>query len=112
MTTEPTLFDPVEAQAAATEALQRAEAHADPDWKDKAREIILELARIRVEFTTDEVWGELDAAGLETREPRALGALMREAAANHFIAPTDRYRPSRRVACHGRPIRIWRSRRA
>jgi len=112
MNHEPTLFDPVQAEAAADEALARVEAHADPDWKDRAYAIIFELARVRVEFTTDDVWRELGQAGVDTHEPRALGALMRQAAADHVIAPTDRYKPSSRVVCHGRPVRIWRSRRA
>jgi hypothetical protein len=109
---QPGLFDPAQAAEAANEALAKVEAHADPDWKDRARGIIHELARVRVEFTTDDVWKELALAGVETHEPRALGALMREAAGAHIIAATDRYRPSARVACHGRPVRVWRSRRA
>jgi hypothetical protein len=42
-------------------------------------------------------------------EPRALGALMREAARNGLIEATDRVRPSERPQCHMNPKRVWRS---
>lgn len=44
-----------------------------------------------------------------THEPRALGALMREAARAGDIEATDAWALSERVACHRRPLRVWRS---
>lgn len=112
MTNQPSLFDAAAADTARDQALARVEANADQDWKDRARAVIQELARTRVYFTTDDVWQELAKQDVETHEPRAIGALMRQAAADHLIAPTNRYEPSARPACHGRPVRVWRSRRA
>lgn len=97
--TQPSLLD----------ALLRVDEHADPDWKDVARDAIAFLATTRHEFTTDDVWAELDRHSATTHEPRALGALMRKAARQRLIAPTDRYVTSTRAACHSRPVKVWRT---
>jgi hypothetical protein len=68
------------------------------------------LARMRPEFTTDDVWEHLFQNDLPMpHEPRALGAVMVAAARARIIAPTDRYTPSARPECHRRPVKIWRS---
>jgi hypothetical protein len=43
------------------------------------------------------------------REPRAIGAMMTNAAKAGVIAPTNRYTPSARPECHRRPVKIWKS---
>lgn len=91
------------AQQAATEAITRAGDNADPEWFAEALRIVCQLAVVYPEFTTDSVWERLGT----TREPRALGAVMRQAAASGVIAKTDRVRPSTRVKCHGRPVAVW-----
>lgn len=101
---ELSLFD--EAGAARDEALARVEEHADPDWKDTARRIILAISA-GGEFDTDHVWKGLAAAGVTTHEPRALGAVMRRLATEGEIRKAGTYRPSTRAECKARPIAVW-----
>lgn len=95
------------AEAARDEAMARADGHADPLWRDAAMRVIRSLAASGAEFTTDEVWSALARSGHVTHEPRALGALMVQAGKAGIVKPTDRYRNSRRVECHARPVRVW-----
>lgn len=92
---------------AAAEARDRAidivEANMPNDWREEASRIIFRLARTCDEFTTDEVWAGLS----QPPEPRALGAVMRQAQRDGWIRPTDRVRNSVRVECHARPVRVW-----
>lgn len=91
------------------EALQRVEEHADPDWKTFALETIRLVAETRYEFTTDEIQELLDIAPVQTHEPRALGAVMIQAARLGLIAQTDRFITSKSVRRHRAPKRVWRS---
>ena len=86
--------------------LAEVEDNANPDFIDEAMAVIEHLARVRAEFTTDDVWPLLTTS---THEPRALGAVMRKAAKAGGIKRTDRVRKSSRVACHQRPIAVWES---
>ena len=95
-----------EVEAAKQEAIDRVERNADPDWKTTALNVVAELAASRATFTTDDVWEHLDCT---THEPRALGAIMQKAHRLGLIQPTGAYTQSSRVACHGRPVRVWRS---
>lgn len=91
-------------------ALAKVEQHADPDWMKVARAQVDDLATLYDEFTTDHVWDFLDMPEHpKCREPRAMGAVMRKAAADGVIAATGRYEQSHRPECHQRPIMIWRS---
>lgn len=91
------------------EAIQQVEEHADPDWKDVAYRVVATLTETMSEFTTDDVWYELQRSPNSTHEPRALGAVMRRAARDGLIVPTDRYRESTRPICHRSPKRVWRA---
>ncbi len=102
--TQDTLF------AARDEALERVDEHADEDWKAHASDVIAMTAADLDEFTAEDVWARLDPA-LSTHEPRALGALMKRAAAAGVIVATDQWRVSSRTACHNRPMRVWRATR-
>lgn len=92
------------------EAIARVERHAAPDWKAEAWDAVQVVAARAEEFTTDEVWAELAQRrnGASTHEPRAMGAIMRNAEAAGLIEPTERWRLSDRAACHRRPMRVWR----
>ena len=90
------------------EAIDRVDRNADPDWKEHALTVVEQLAMTRATFTTDDVWARLDPA-FATHEPRALGAVMRKAAALGLIRATSTYENSTRVECHGRPVRVWES---
>lgn len=100
-------FTPQQARDAAIAQVSR---NATPAWKKVAADAIRAVANDRYEFTTDDVWVELERAGAgDAREPRALGALMRFAAADGLIAPTARYVESKRAVNHARPLRVWHS---
>lgn len=58
-------------------------------------------------FTTDEMWAHLDDVGAWTPEPRAIGAVIRNASRAHLIRQTGQYVPSARPECHARPIPVW-----
>lgn len=107
--TEPARFDKGESEERREEAIARAGAAADSDWKVLARKAIEQLARARETFTTDDVWKLLPADVAETHEPRALGAIMRAAARDGIIEATDEWTLSEQVSCHRRPKRVWRS---
>ena len=111
LVSQPTLLDEIAAREAANRAIEQVDRAADPAWKKAAMRSVAELAALRPEFTTDDVWESLHRSGQEMpREPRALGAVMRTAAKMGFVEASDRYAQSARVACHRRPIRIWVSR--
>lgn len=103
---DPAMIDRARAEAERDSAIAAVYSAADERWRAHALDTIRLLADQFREFTTDEVW---EALVLRPREPRALGAMMREAAAQRMIVATDRYRNSARPACHARPVRIWRS---
>jgi hypothetical protein len=103
---DPALLDRQKAEAARDAAIAQVYAASDERWRKHCLEVIAQLAQHKREFTTDDVWEMLD---LRPREPRALGAMMREAASRRIVSATDRYRNSERPACHARPVRVWRS---
>lgn len=97
---------PVEAVKEA--AIAKAERGAPTGWLALAEQAVMAAAELGT-FTTDDVWARLGkhgAAGTPP-EPRALGAVMSKLAKAGRIAATSRYEPSARVACHGRPVRMW-----
>jgi hypothetical protein len=98
-----------EAENARAAAIDQVERNADDEWKRIATEAVWRLAYSRLEFTTDDVWEELEGLGYSTHEPRAMGAVMRASARNGIICKTDRVMNSRRVQCHARPVAVWQS---
>ena len=90
-------------------AIDAAEAAADLDWKDAAYGVLRSLAFQRSEFSTDDIWFRLHELGVSTHEPRAMGAVVRKAAAEGLIEWSGLYRKSFRRACHRRPVAVWRS---
>lgn len=90
-------------------AIQQADHHADQRWKQAALETVRRLAEQLDEFTTDEIWAVLDGLNVDTHEPRALGAVIRQASRKGWITKTGRTRQSQRPECHARDIAIWRS---
>jgi hypothetical protein len=110
MTNQPSLFDVPTGIEARDKAINAAERGAPITWVTPAEIAIAYLAKTREHFTTDDVWEHLHQRGHEfPHEPRAMGALMRNAARAGLITATDRVTPSQRPECHRRPIRIWRS---
>jgi hypothetical protein len=90
-------------------ALQRVEDNADAEWKQAALEATRLCAVEMPEFTTDQVWRVLARTEYGTHEPRAMGAIMRQAVALGWVKPSNEYRTSERPECHKRPVKIWTS---
>lgn len=100
--TQPDLF------SITNEAIGRAGENADERWTRDARSAIRTVAFKGVEFTTDAVWELLDkVSSARTHEPRAMGALMREAQRAGLIRTTGAYIKSSRPDCHLRPCAVW-----
>ena len=93
---------------AADEAVKRVGGNMDPDWRVAALAAVRSACEKYSEFTTDDVWNILRKTEAP-HEPRAMGAIMRAAVKAGICEATDEYRMSRRVACHRRPLRVWRS---
>lgn len=95
------------AHEAGVVAVAQVEANAEPEWLESAKRAVRIVALNHMMFSTDDVWDLLDSA---PHEPRAMGAVMRIMAKQGFIVATGSYLTSRRVECHGRPVRLWMSR--
>ena len=104
------LLDIIAATEAKNQAIATVTNNADQTWLTSCYNVIVQIATTTDTFTTDNIWQALKNAALPTpHEPRALGALMIAAHRAGLIAPTDRYRQSKRPECHARPIRVWQA---
>lgn len=91
------------------EAIARVERGATAEWKDAAYNAVVAVAKRLHEFTTDDVWAELEDQSESARERRAMGAIITKAARQLVIQKTDRVRESIRPVCHRNPKAVWRS---
>jgi len=95
------------ARDSALDAVERA---ADEEWKRKAWEAILYVAKRRSAFTTDAVWYMLQEWKVASpREPRAMGPMVLRGRREGIFEVTGDRKKSERVGCHRRPIDIYRS---
>ncbi len=93
-----------------TDALQRVDDHADPDWRNVAYDCVVAVAKRIAVFTTDEVLAELAKyPEVSTHEGRALGPVMMRAQRNAVIVATDQFVNSEAVSRHKAPKRVWAS---
>lgn len=86
-------------------ALTEVREGADPTWLNRVTAVVKSLARERSHFTTDDIWKKVPT----TREPRAMGAVMRDAVAAGLIVGTSQFIKSERPECHRRPLQVWAS---
>jgi len=89
------------------EAIQRSDDHADQAWKKLAVMAVEALSLRGKPFTADDLWDEMQVFNISTHEPRALGAIMRQAARAGQIRNTGTFVKSRRPECHQRPVAVW-----
>lgn len=94
---------------AAEKAIERAKEAADPTWYQAAVSAVLMCADLGEQFTADDVWGRIPDE-CRTKEPRALGAVMRLLVEQGVIESTGGWRESSRPQAHARPMRVWRGR--
>ena len=94
-----------------TESIDRVEA-ANSEWCDAVIETFVscgppwpgEL------ITSDNVWTLANnMLKIYPRELRAMGAVMRNLHKYGYIKPLNKWQPSARRECHGRPLRIWKT---
>jgi hypothetical protein len=102
-------FNPEAARAARDAAVERVEAHAEPDFMESALAAAYGVARQQAQFTTDDVWYRLGVDAPQAHERRAMGPVMMRARALGYVRPTSGIEQSAMVACHGRPKRVWQS---
>ena len=75
-------------------------------WTESAWAVIHRLRGRASPFTADDIWDEMEAF---PPEPRRLGVIVHAARRQGLIHPTGAWVPSRRLVCHHRPVREWRS---
>jgi len=102
-------LDAALADLSRTDALQRVDEHADPDWRDVAYQCVIAVARRCATFTTDQVIEELSRYAVSTHEGRALGPVMMRAQRNSIIVSTNQFVNSEAVSRHRAPKRVWAS---
>lgn len=88
------------------EGIDRAEAHANPRFKAEAFFLIATIP-LGAEFTTDYIW-RLLPPDCRTREPRAMGAIIRSAFKQGLIEQVPRTIKSIRPIAHRNPKQVWR----
>jgi hypothetical protein len=93
------------ARRARDEAMAQVDAHADEEWKERARMCLRALAMRRRELIADDLWLLME----RPREPRVTGPLMMRARKEGWIEPTEIYRPNPNRKSHAAPVRVWRS---
>jgi hypothetical protein len=118
----PSLFDPIdpaerarrvaEGERGKQEGMQRAFDHASISWKEHAitaaRAVADHAGLLLQEFTSDDVWALLDKWGIpEPREPRALGAVMKQLVKEKRAMRTDQKIKSIRPQNHRREIAVY-----
>jgi hypothetical protein len=91
------------------DVLPLVEEHANEIWKQTAMKAVQVLCQTHKRITTDDIWDYLEAFDVHTKEHRALGAIMRNAAKKGWCRSSGDYVQSKRPVCHRRPIAIWDS---
>jgi len=108
---EPETFDPELASELTEQAIERADEHANPDWKKIFMQTLIDVAVSEESFTTDQVWRRLadNPHVPKTHERRAAGALVKRAVRANVISYSAATRPSERAHCHGSILRVYES---
>lgn len=91
------------------QAMQAVLDAANEEWRKAAFAAVHQAAFQMDEFTTDEVVA-LMPKSVRTKDTRAFGPILKQAAKDRWVYPTGRYRNSTSAVCHSRPKAIWASR--
>jgi hypothetical protein len=93
--------------AAKLEAMQRADDHADGDWKALIHRLIVDTAQAQDRFTADDIWARYDAleGAPTTHDNRALGPRIVEAKKQGVCRHSGQVAKSWRR--HSAPIAVW-----
>lgn len=90
-------------------ALELIDSRMRADTREKALDILLDVARNKMELTADDVLEACTNAGLRFGDNRSLGAVMTRASKKHYIRPTEKFVLSRNAKKHASPTRVWAS---
>ena len=89
------------------EAMDAIEGVTNRAFTECATEAIKTVGRMRLQFTTDDVWDWLAThKSIAAHDNRAIGPIMSRLAKANVITPTGNYQAS--VRRHCAPIRVWR----
>jgi hypothetical protein len=104
----PTPRSVTEGRARAERALGAVDRRAP--WLAIAESVIRRLAARGQEFTSDDVWDELEKTGANppADQRRSIGSAFKALQRRGAILATNQLRLSKRVDCHGRGVRVWR----
>jgi hypothetical protein len=93
------------------DGMDRAERHADPHWKRCMLESAKAVAERKPFFDSEDVvrWCQQHHPNATTHEQRAIGPLMRSAAALGYCVVTDHWNKSTLPQNHRRPMMAWYS---
>lgn len=99
------------ARAARDEGMSRVEAGASIGWTDLMYELVVEVAKARPRFTSDDVFDLAELRGTSTtHDLRAFGPVMMRAARDGVCQKADCAAiPSRRASLHASPRAVWES---
>lgn len=106
------LFDPAAAKAGKAEGMDRVERGANQEWLAAMGGFLEEVARTMRWFTSDDVWARAIASGMQlvTRDNRAFGSVMRDAAKAGICRKAGRPAiNSQRRTLHASPRTVWES---
>lgn len=103
------LFD-FTAKERTDEAIERANEHADPEWKALAKRWLKTICEQHQTFTVDTLCNVLSTfPEIETRNTSALGAVMRFGAGQNWMRQTGEWELSKDPKKHSRALRKWQS---
>jgi hypothetical protein len=97
------------AQVARDRAVAVVEANASEAFSVQAFSALCAVAAREETLIVDDIWVELGEDAPETRDKRAMGAVMQRGRREKVIAPTNDFRPSAQKQCHANPRRVWRT---
>ena len=107
---QPNFFDPVDpGEAAKQDGMDRAELHANSDFKEAAQKIIYHHAKHNPTVTINILWDGLDLLGITTHENKASGPVMRRCAKQGWIRKTNMVDTTTRPTRNKGSVAIWES---
>lgn len=104
-----TIFDPVLGAHLAEQGAQISWHYSAETFKDTAAQTVLDVARMRHDFTTDDIirWAKTHNRPMPDNNS-AWGHIIKHLAKTNQIIFTGNYRTSERANAHSKPLRIWR----
>jgi hypothetical protein len=102
-------FNPIAGEQGKRDGVARAARGANPEWKRIMQICALAVARRKPYFTTDDVeyWQRAYYPNHTTREKRAMGPVMLDAARHGYCKTTTDFCKSSLASCNQRPKQVW-----